>query len=116
MERLRVYAIIIMVGVLAGLVFLVGGCSGSTDPSGQETAVVVVCRLGDTVQVNMNLEVDMLGSQLSDIIMTTTSYTGLRPGTWRTSTARLSDGKLTWKTHSVVLKRGQIATINAYAD
>jgi len=116
MERLRVYAIIAIVGVLTGVGFLVGGCSGSTDPSGQETAVVVICNPGDNVQFQMNLE----GSEttnLSDIIKGTTAYKGLRPGTWNAYIAYVTkDSAARWKNRSVVLKPGQIATINIYAD
>lgn len=119
MERLRGYAIITMVGVLVGLGFLVEGCggsSGSTGPDGQETSVVVICNPGDSVQFHMNLE----GSgttNLSDFIKGTTTYTGLRPGTWNTFVAYVTKDNVTkWKNRSVVLEPGQITTVNVYAE
>ena len=111
MERLRGYAIIIMVGVLTGLGFLVEGCGGGTDPYGRGS-MAIVCKPGERVLVGLYAQPG-LKLELLDTITETTRYDGLRTGTWRLQLG-LPDSMYIFKARTIGLAADKTDTFSIY--
>jgi len=116
MERLRVYAIIAIVGVLTGVGFLVGGCSGSTDPY-DRASLVVVCNPGDRIILGLWEPNAQQGSAaiVRDTVTATNRYDALQTGTWKVA-ALLMKPEGEWRIRTLTLKAGQCDTFNIYVD